>query len=301
MDYKANKTYRLLRMNEQLAGGAALRKDALASLFDVTLKTVQRDLESLRQYLLETGEGELRYDRKRGCYWLERMSGGTLNAEEIFAVCKVLIESRAFNKEEFEGLVRKLLLQLSPEQRLPIERRIGNERVNYLPVKHGKPLINLLWSLANLVSEQRLTKIFYIRQDRAPTAHIVMPVGIMFSEYYFYLIAWLADDSKDFYTVFRVDRITELNALDERFNIPYTERFSEAEFRKRVQFMYPGPLKRVKFIYKGPSLEAILDRLPTAQIVGTNADGGAVIIAESYGDGIDMWLKSQGEWVESVE
>lgn len=215
MDYKADKSYRLLRMNEQLARGEVLRKESLFSIFNVTPKTVQRDLESLRIYIFENGEGDLRYDRKHDCYRLERTSGGQLTEKEVFAVSKILIESRAFNKEEFDELIRKLLLQLSPEQRLPIEARIGNERVNYLPLKHGKPLIDMLWALANLITEQRLARIWYVRQDKTPKAHMIKPVGIIFSEFYFYLIAWMANDKKDFYTVFRVDSIIEVESRRE--------------------------------------------------------------------------------------
>jgi predicted DNA-binding transcriptional regulator YafY len=288
-------------MNEQLTRGEVLKKDALISAFGVTPKTIQRDIDSLRFYLSETGEGDLRYDRRNDCYKLERLTSGSLTTEDVFALCKILIESRAFNSSEFEGLVRKLLLQLSPERRLLVEARIGNERVNYLPLKHGKPLIETLWQLANLVTEQRISRIWYVRQDKTPKAHNIKPVGIMFSDFYFYLIAWLANDSKESYTVFRADRITEIEAKPERFDVPYAKRFSEAEFRKRVQFMYPGTLKRVRFIYKGNSLEAVLDKLPTAQVVSTNNNGGILITAETYGDGIDMWLKSQGDWIEIVE
>lgn len=301
MDYKADKSYRLLRMYDQLAHGEVLRKQSLVSAFDVMPKTIQRDIESLRLYLTGTGEGELCYDRKKNCYTLERMKGGRLTAEEIFAVCKVLIESRAFNKEEFETLIRKLLTQLSPEQRLPVEKRIGNERVNYLPLRHGKPLIDTLWTLASAITMQRLTQIRYVRTDKTAKAHLLKPVGIMFSEFYFYLIAWMADDSKDFYTVFRADRITNIEVKDEGFEIPYTQRFSEAEFRKRVQFMYTGKLKRVKFAYLGASLEAVFDRLPTAQVIGRDEGNHPIIAAESYGSGIDMWLKSQGAWIKTVE
>jgi hypothetical protein len=42
----------------------------------------------------------------------------------------------------------------------------------------------------------------------------------------------------------------------------------------------------------------VFDRLPTARVVSENADGSVTMTAESYGDGIDMWLKSQGAWVE---
>ena len=300
MDYKSEKTYRLLRMNEQLSRGEVLRKNALASAFGVNHKTVQRDIESLRFYLTENGEGELCYDRKNDCYRLERLSGDKLCAEEVFAICKILIESRAFNNDEFEGIIRKLLLQLSPEQRFPVETRVGNERVNYLPLKHGKPLIETLWTLAQLVTEQKLARIWYVRQDKTPRDHLVKPVGVMFSEFYFYLIAWMADDSKDDYTVFRVDRITEIKPQSERFDVPYAEKFSEAEFRKRVQFMYPGALRTVRFLYKGPSLEAVFDRLPTAVVERETAEG-MVVRAEVYGSGIDMWLKAQGDWAAMSE
>jgi hypothetical protein len=65
--------------------------------------------------------------------------------------------------------------------------------------------------------------------------------------------------------------------------------------------MYPGKLKRVKFGYRGASTEAVLDRLPTARVIAENADGSVTITAESYGDGIDMWLGMQGDWVEKIE
>ena len=47
----------------------------------------------------------------------------------------------------------------------------------------------------------------------------------------------------------------------------------------------------------GKSVEAILDRLPTAQIVDEK-DGVFTIKAETYGNGVLMWLLSQGDKVE---
>ena len=130
----------------------------------------------------------------------------------------------------------------------------------------------------------------------------------MFSEYYFYLTAFIDDEDvkKDFSvlndsfpTIYRIDRIRALKVLDERFKIPYRDRFEEGEFRKRIQFMYGGKLQRVKFKYTGLDVDAILDRLPTAQILD-EADGAYIIGAEVFGSGINMWLRSQGEYVEVI-
>ena len=85
--------------------------------------------------------------------------------------------------------------------------------------------------------------------------------------------------------------------MDEKYYVPYSERFEEGEFRKRIQFMYGGKLRRVKFRYKGYSVEAVLDRLPTADAV-KQEDGTYIVTAEVFGDGIDMWMRSQGDLVE---
>lgn len=61
----------------------------------------------------------------------------------------------------------------------------------------------------------------------------------------------------------------------------YKDRFEEGEFRKRVQFMYGGKLERIKFKYTGPSIESVLDRLPTAEIVAQD-DEGWIVEAEVW-------------------
>lgn len=63
--------------------------------------------------------------------------------------------------------------------------------------------------------------------------------------------------------------------------------------------MYGGKLRKVKFQYSGFSVEAVLDRLPTAQII-SEEDGVYTITAEVFGDGIDMWLRSQGDYVKTI-
>lgn len=137
----------------------------------------------------------------------------------------------------------------------------------------------------------------------------VKPVAIMFSEFYFYLTAFIDDEKVKanfqviddaFLTIYRIDRIAGYKILDEHFKIPYSDRFEEGEFRKRVQFMYGGKLQKIKFRYKGGSIEAVLDRLPTARILDKK-DGVYTISVEVFGEGINVWLRSQGENVEVVE
>ena len=63
--------------------------------------------------------------------------------------------------------------------------------------------------------------------------------------------------------------------------------------------MYSGELTRVVFEFTGPSVEAILDRLPTAEIISQEVNK-YTIKAESFGDGIYMWLGAQGDKVKII-
>ena len=168
-----------------------------------------------------------------------------------------------------------------------------------------------MWELSGAIRAHKEIEITYTRQDGKDVNRNLKPVGIMFSEFYFYLVGFIDKEGKDenikfevendpFPTIYRIDRIKEYTVTDKHFNMPYQNRFEEGEFRKRVQFMYGGKLQKIKFWYKGPSVEAVLDRLPTAKIL-QHDDKGYLISAEVFGKGIDMWLRSQGDMVELVK
>ncbi len=303
-NYNGNKGFRMISIYERLNKGEVLSKARLAKDYGVTEKTVQRDIDDLRAYLAEEHFSEIdtaiEYSKTKKGYQLVRFEREWLTNEEVVAMCKVLLESRALKKDELTQLISKLLSQVTPEDRVLVETIIKNELHNFVPLKHDKPLLAPIWELTQLISRNEITAFSYTRKDGVDKKHTVKPVAIMFSEYYFYLIAFMADDSKKFPTVFRIDRIKDIKGTKERFVVPYRDKFNDGEFRKRVQFMYSGELRRVTFEYNGPSVESVLDRLPTAEIL-SEKDGTYTIRAEVYGDGIDMWLRSQGDRVKVVK
>lgn len=301
LDFKGNKGFRLLNMHELLNRGELIKKAELAKRFGVSEKTIQRDIDELRLYMADTrfteGEVSIIYDRIRSGYYLVRMEREWITNEEVLAVCKILLESRAFCKEELDALVVKLLAQVTPNDRKQVENMIRNEQFYYVPLRHGKMLLGTIWELSKYITQNEVVRFSYVRKDGVEREHEVKPVAIMFSEYYFYLVAFMADDRHDFPTVFRVDRIERFQGTGTKFKVPYKDKFNDGEFRKRVQFMYSGELRKVKFKFSGASIDAVLDRLPTAEILSEN-QGNYVISAEVYGNGVDMWIRSQGDKVE---
>ena len=304
MDYNGNKGFRLLSMYERLNKGELLFKSKLANEFNVTEKTVQRDIDDLRAYLADMHfsetETSIKYDKSKNGYYLVRFEREWLTNEEVLAMCKILLESRALKKEEIKQLITKLLSQVSPADKNKVEEIIRSELFNYVPLRHNKPLLSPIWELSQYIVKKEIVNFSYIRKDGIYKEHFVKPVAIMFSEYYFYLIAFMADDSKEYPTVFRIDRMENINGTKEKFSVPYKDRFNDGEFRKRVQFMYSGELKRVTFEYYGENIDSVLDRLPTAEILNKK-DGVYTIRVEVYGDGIYMWLRSQGDKIKLIK
>ena len=301
------KSARLLDIYAKLMAGQVLNKTALAEEYGVTLRSIQRDMESLRFFLMEKGlPQEVIYDRSMKGYRMVNSVPSGLSNSEILAVCKILLESRSMRRDEMLPILDKLVECAVPqEQRRAVKELIANEKLHYIEPHHGQSILNGLWDIGQAVKEHRVMEIEYERMKEPKLVRRrVQPVGIMFSEYYFYLTAFLENkesfENPDdlFPTIYRIDRVRSFKVLDEHFHVPYSERFEEGEFRKRVQFMYGGKLQRIKFRYTGPSLEAVLDRLPTAKVISEDGEGWTVE-AEVFGKGVEMWLRSQGANVQS--
>lgn len=302
MNESYQKNERILSLYTRLQRGEVLHKAEEAHRFRVNEKSIQRDIESLRNFLEEEHNNQtVIYDKRLGGYRLDTQVGKLSNGE-ILAVCKILLESRSLPKKDMDRLLEKLLQCCVPESNKKIVNKlIANEKLHYIEPHHGVSLFERLWDIGTAVQEQRILEITYEKMNHEVVTRVVEPAAIMFSEYYFYLTAFIRNIDKKkkfenaddlFPTIYRIDRIKNYKIMDEHFHVQYADRFEEGEFRKRVQFMYGGKLQTIKFRYTGPSIEAILDRLPTAE-AKENPDGTWSVTAEVFGKGAEMWLKSQ--------
>lgn len=307
------KAERVLSIYSRLRRGQVINKAEESVRYAVAQRTIQRDIGDIQCFLQnhnnETGEiQEIVFDRKLGGYKLETKLQTQLEPEELLAVCKILLESRALVKEEMFPVIHKLINSFSKEDNKKILKEyISNELHHYIELQHHEKLLDKIWVLEQAIKEKKYLEIRYRKmKGNEEVIRKVKPVGVMFSEFYFYLTAYIdgIDKQKEFQnpddpfpTIYRIDRLEEIQVLEERFIVPYRERFEEGEFRKRIQFMYGGRLRRVLLKYKGQAVDFILDRLPTAQILSEDEDG-IVIQAEVFGDGVDMWLKSQAGVIE---
>ena len=305
------KNQRILDIYLRLLNNREVIRKNLAQEYEVSERSIHRDISDLRNFLVSTNNpAEIIYDDKSNSYKLVNEDNQKLNNSEILAVCKILLDSRAFLKEEMVTIINKLMKQCIPiENYTKVSKLVENEKFHYMELQHKKSFINNIWEIGEAIQNHYKMEVDYIRMDKKVVKRIIEPVGLMFSEYYFYLLGHIENIDKekhfqnkyDIYpTIYRLDRIESYKILDEHFAVVYKNRFEEGEFRKRVQFMTGGKLRKLTFKYNGSSLEAVLDKIPTAEILEQKEEY-TILSAEVFGNGIDRWILSQGNCIELLE
>ena len=148
-----DKVERILGIYTKLINGAVVNKTQEAYIYKVNERSIQRDIDDIRNYLdqeaVEQGfVNQVVYDRKEKGYRLEHVCKSKITSDEVLAISKILLNSRAF----------------------PEDMKIDETSKN---------------------------------------------------------------DKKTYSTIYRMDRIKSLKVLNERFHIPYKDRFEYGEFKKK--------------------------------------------------------------------
>ena len=306
------KDIRLLELYDRLLKNEDIDIKKYAEKNKINIRTAERDIKTIRNFLSKKNQTELIHNSKKKKYQLTYSEDSiNLTKSEILAVSKILLASRAFLKNEISLIIDKIVKQCGSENDLKsIQNLLNNEKFHYIELQHKKSFINNIWDLGQAIKNKKRIEISYKKMDGKNVKRVVDPVGLMFSEFYFYLLAHIENidkekhfDNKDdeYPTIYRVDRIEEFKILNEKFTPTlYTNRFQEGKFRKQVQFMTGGRLRKIKFFYKGTSIEAVLDKIPTAKVLEKSKDT-YLISAQAFGNGIDRWILSQGEAIEVIE
>ena len=298
---KEIKLDRVMELFFRAMKGESLSVQQLAFEYNVSTRSITRDINSLKAFLADhadiLGYAELEYSSTNHCYSLKM--DHFLSNKELLAITKVLIGSRAFSSEELLGIIQKLKMNTTSADRIKLEQLICKEIYQYDEVGSDcHSVIDNLWKVTDCIENRNVITITYYKMNRDLVKRKIKPVSIMFSEYYFYLIGYRYEtDVSNTPIYFRVDRIVDIIVHREKYVLLKEQNIDEGMLRRKSQFMWPGPTRKIRFEFSGPSVQAILDRIPTAKIIDKYA-GKTIIEAEVFGSGIKMFLLSQGAWVK---
>ena len=300
---------RLMEIFFRAMKGEHLSIKRLAQEYGVSTKSVSRDINEIKNFLSDSrdlvGNTELKYSAADKTYYLEL--DNFLLSKELIALIKTMIGCRAFSRTELLDLITKLKSFTTTHDRNTLDKIISKEIYHYNEVQHDcKSVIDYIWQLTHCIDEQIEITIEYYKMSRERIRRKLHPVSLMFSDYYFYLIAYTCENQNEHAGVqkqakyYRVDRIVRIIEHRSHFQLDTAHAFDEGELRNKIQYMFPGKYRKIRFEFWGPSVQAILDRIPTARIVD-EVNGRKIIEAEVYGSGINMYLLSQGSKLRVLE
>lgn len=302
MGSTGTKKNRMLEIFFRAMKGENISVKSMADEYGLSCKSISRDLGEIKNFLCEnrelTGNTELKYAANSKTYYLE--FDNFLLSKELISIIKMMIGCRAFSKMEILEIISKLKNFTSFHDRSMLEKIIMKEMYHYNEVKHDcESVIDTLWQLTRCIYEKIEITVSYYKMNQQMVERRLIPAAITFSDYYFYLIAYRCDEDDWKPLYYRVDRIVNVVEHRKHFEMDREHDFDEGELRSKIQFMLPGEYRKIRFAYTGNSVQAILDKIPTAKIVD-KIEGGAVIEAEVFGAGVNMFLLSQGKTVKAL-
>ena len=285
------KQYRVLEIFFRGLRGEDLSVQKLADEYGVSTKSITRSINDLKAFLADhrdlVGGTELQYSYQDKCYHL--YMDEFLSNKELFALVEVMIGARAFSRMELLQLTDKLRRFTTVEDRPKLNELIRKELYHYHEVKHDcESVQDTLWQLMNCIRDKREITVEYYRMDRACVTHRLRPASVMFTDYYFYLIAFKTEDDSLTPLYFRVDRIKHITEHRKKFTKDDAPEFDEGLLRQRSLFMWPGKLRTIRFEFTGPSVQAVLDKLPphgssSAPVANTSSKPKPTVTASRCG------------------
>ena len=220
MEEKGLKKDRMMELFFRAMKGESLSAQKLADEYNVSTRSITRDINNLKAFLAEhidvLGYAELEYSSSNHCYTLKM--DNFLSNKELMAITKVLIGSRAFNNHDLLELIKKLKMNTSYSDRQKLDQLIRKELYHYVEIGSDCPsVIDNIWRLTDCIETKSMITINYFKMNRDYVRHKLIPVSIMFTEYYFYLIAYKPDsDNPNTPLYFRIDRITDITIHREK-------------------------------------------------------------------------------------
>ena len=298
-----DKKNRILAILYRLLTGEHISQRDLASEYGVEARSIRRDIAVLRQFLSENRKlvGDLELLGKNEAYCLNHVD--LLQPDELLLVIKVLIGSRTMDKAKLKKLVDKLIISYSFRNKEFFTNLFNDEMGNYRSAGVGGniDLFDRIWQLEGMIRRGNVIRISYERLDNELVDRKLYPVSVVFSEHYFYLLACRADKDDTMVIYYRLDRIKSMTELDQKVPLGINPRRQLGNAKLHNQNMFMGKRTRIWFVYTGPSIEAILDKFPMAEIVRRDEGEVELTAMVEYSRGTIMELLSQGSWIRVLK
>ena len=162
---KSDNKYRLLDIFYRVMWDNQVTLAGMAQNYDVSEKTIIRDINVIRAFLSENrtlvGNVELPFDKQEQRYKLNRLDG--LSSQELLIILKILVGSRALDKESLREAVDRLTICANNTGQEIFRDFCKNELDYYCAVRkeEGVDIPKLVWKLEKAIQKGKSISIVY--------------------------------------------------------------------------------------------------------------------------------------------
>jgi predicted DNA-binding transcriptional regulator YafY len=221
---------RLLAITMTLLNQPRVNATDLARRFEVSLRTIYRDMESINQ----AGIPIVSFPGSEGGY--EIMSGyridkQILSLDDFSSICSALRGARsATDSSSIDGLLERIGALMPDTSNSP--SNVVNVDLDFTPSPNDKWKIG---PLQQAINELHLVRFEYLDNKGIETDRTIEPMGLFLKGYVWYLYGYCL--ARTDIRIFRISRIIELRILPETFiRRNYTLRDVEQQFMSRANF-----------------------------------------------------------------
>lgn len=295
-----SKSTEILELYLKFHRGEEISKSEIVEYFgNKSPRTIQRYIASLNRFF-EQNEGtedlKIKYSRKKNVYFMEKNINNRFDKKQVLVILKIIISTRGLSENEISNIIEQLTSTLDDDDIKIINETIKSELYHYHEMSYEEPLLSKIWDINKLVLQGKSLKLNYYNAWNQEKTHIIRPLYITFSELYFYMVAVNKNGRT---LIYRIDRIHDFEVINQKIEDSKSMYYQEGELKQRAYFMYGGEWKRVRFEFNGGIIESVIDRFPTAKLIKKNYENNRFVVEiEVIGDGIIMWLLSQGSKVK---
>ncbi|WP_245955015.1 helix-turn-helix transcriptional regulator [Fontibacillus phaseoli] len=206
---------RLLAMTVLLLNRGRMSAKELAERFEVSVKTIYRDMETLNRAGIPvmavqgiSGGFEI-MDR----YKLDRHLVSQGEVSSLLAAIQGV--TQAMEDRTYSDLQEKFKTLLQPADKSVWESKGGSLVFDFQPWGQGPAVKQKVTLLRQAVQDKHLAKLSYINQDGTENARIVEPSALVMKGSAWYLQGYCR--MRGDFRMFRLSRVTELSLLPESF------------------------------------------------------------------------------------
>ncbi len=295
------KNPRILWIYTMLLQGCRLNKKKLALQYNVTPKSIQRDMDDLKSFFEQnTPKKTLLYDSKTKEYYLkDEQSTLKMPTKEVVPILKTIFESGAILPYRLFPVLQRMTDLISDEQdREMLQKFLYQEQECYQAPDYNSQIGEMLCRAEQAVWDKQWVLLRYRREENTSELEsVVLPQAVVLREHRFFLVAQTDEGSRqNAMGMYQVDLISDITP---QYPSQLHQRKDQKQVREKVISTKAGEEYCVRFVYHGASLSAIKKRFPNAK--GTPAPDGWQVEVLVYGRSIASWLRSQGKQISDVK